>query len=118
VGVLRKGKVVRVKVPANFRLQARIDYLYFVLNELQRSFPKSPIDAMVDKATGYDVERVAQLREVAVDLKRQKARWNRVTGANLGTEMEDVILTATSAQTGVAQGIEKGKLCQSRCQSE
>ena len=83
-----------MKVPANFRLQARIDCLLWMLAELRRSFPESAIDVMVDKATGYDVERAAQIRDVAMDLKRQKARWNRVTGASVSTEMEDAIIAA------------------------
>lgn len=65
------------EIPRWLELQAEIDYRLFLLNELRREdVGLTPLDHLVDKATGYDEKRVAEAEEIIAEIKALKAEWD------------------------------------------
>lgn len=84
----------RSDVPRWLRLQEEIDYLYFTLGQIHRQGPKSPIEQMIDDASGFAAARKAEVREIVSHMKELKAEWSKETGEEASTQMEDEILAA------------------------
>lgn len=72
-------------VPRWLELQAEIDYRIFLLNEMRRELAAederlSPLDRMIDAATGLDEARLAEAEEIIAEIKALKAEWDALTG--------------------------------------
>jgi hypothetical protein len=91
-GALLDARQNKMEIPRWLELQQEIDYRYFLLSEIYKKLPKSPIDQMVDNASGYDTARKKEIREICQEMKELKAEWNKETGAAVSTDMEDQIL--------------------------
>lgn len=64
-------------IPRWLELQAEIDYRIFLLNEMRREDDRlTPLDRLVDEATGYDEKRRAEAEEIIAELKALKAEWD------------------------------------------
>lgn len=64
-------------VPRWLELQAEIDYRLFLLGEIQRYEDNlTPIDQMVDAATGHDQARHAEAGKIIAEIKTLKAEWD------------------------------------------
>jgi hypothetical protein len=73
------------EIPRWLELQAEIDYRIWLLNELRRDLAAederlSPLDRMIDDATGLDAKRLAEAEEIIAELKVLKAEWDALTG--------------------------------------
>ena len=65
------------EIPRWPELQAEIDYRLFLLNEMRREDEKlTPIDRLIDEATGHDAARLAEAEEIIAELKGLKAEWD------------------------------------------
>ena len=65
-------------------LQAEIDYRYFLLNEMRRELEAedqrlTPLDRLIDEATGHDEARLAEAEEIIAEIKTLKAEWDALT---------------------------------------
>jgi hypothetical protein len=72
-------------VPRWLQLQAEIDYRLFLLNEMRRENEGegarlTPLDRLIDHATGLDEARLAEAQEIIAELKALKAEWDALTG--------------------------------------
>ena len=68
-------------IPRWLELQAEIDYRYFLLNEMRRELAAedgrlTPLDRLIDEATGHDAARLAEAGEIIAEIKTLKAEWD------------------------------------------
>lgn len=64
-------------IPRWLELQAEIDYRIWLLNEMRRDGKQlTPLDRLIDEATGYDEKRLAEAREIIAEVKALKAEWD------------------------------------------
>ena len=68
-------------IPRWLELQAEIDYRIWLLNEMRRELEAedgrlSPIDRLIDAATGLDEARLAEAQEIIAEIKTLKAEWD------------------------------------------
>ena len=71
-------------IPRWLELQAEIDYRYFLLNEMRRELEAedgrlTPLERMIDEATGHDEARLAEAEEIIAEIKTLKAEWDALT---------------------------------------
>ncbi len=69
------------EIPRELELQAEIDYRIFLLNEMRRELEAedqrlTPLDRMIDEATGHDVARLAEAEEIIAEIKTPRAEWD------------------------------------------
>ena len=65
------------EVPRWLELQAEIDYRIWLLNEMRRDGKRlTPLDRLIDEATGYDEERLAEAKEIIAEIEALKAEWD------------------------------------------
>lgn len=74
-------------IPRWLELQAEIDYRIWLLNEMRREVESedgrlTPLDRLIDEATGYDEKRLAEAREIIAELKVLKAEWDVLNGGS------------------------------------
>ena len=74
-------------IPRWLEIQAEIDYRIFLLNEMRREVAAegerlSPLDRLIDEATGYDEKRLAEAREIIAEIEALKAEWDTLTGGD------------------------------------
>ena len=72
-------------IPRWLELQAEIDYRIFLLNEMRREVEAedkrlTPIDRLIDEATGHDEARLAEAGEIIAEIKTLKAEWDALAG--------------------------------------
>ena len=68
-------------IPRWLELQAEIDYRIFLLNEMRRQLDAederlTPLDRLIDEATGLDEARLAEAREIIAEIEALKAEWD------------------------------------------
>ena len=64
-------------IPRWLELQAEIDYRLFLLGEMRREDDRlSPLDRLIDEATGHDEARLAEAEEIMAEIKTLKAEWD------------------------------------------
>jgi hypothetical protein len=68
-------------VPRWFELKFEIDYRLWLLDEMRREVEAedkrlSPLDRMIDEATGLDKARLAEAEEIIAEIKTLKAEWD------------------------------------------
>ena len=71
-------------IPRWLELQAEIDYRYFLLNEMRRELEAedqrlTPLDRLIDEATGHDEARLAEAEEIIAEIKTLRAEWDALT---------------------------------------
>jgi hypothetical protein len=91
-------------IPRWLELQAEIDYRIFLLNEMRRELQAederlSPLDRLIDEATGLDEARLAEAEEIIAEIKVLKAEWDALASGE-----EDVQRST-------------GELCGCRCKN-
>lgn len=69
------------EIPRWLELQMEIDYRIFLLNEMRRELAAederlTPLDRMIDEATGHDAARLAEAEEIIAEIKKLKAEWD------------------------------------------
>ncbi len=74
------------EIPRWLELQAEIDYRLFLLNEMRREVAAederlSPLERMIDQATGLDAKRRAEAAAIIAELEALKAERDALTGA-------------------------------------
>jgi hypothetical protein len=84
------------KIPRRLELQAEIDYWYWMLDQHIKvaTKPLSPIERMVDQATGYEPEIPKEVRYVVAKIKKLRKEYDRLStpksNPTLNKRMEDV----------------------------
>jgi hypothetical protein len=69
--------VLMADIPRWLELQAEIDYRIFLLNEMRREDGRlTPLDRLIDEATGHDEMRLAEANEIIAEIKVLKAEWD------------------------------------------
>ena len=68
-------------IPRWLELQAEIDYRIWLLNEMRRELEAednrlTPLDRLIDEATGHDKARLAEAEEIIAEIKTLKAEWD------------------------------------------
>ena len=68
-------------IPRWLELQAEIDYRIFLLNEMRRELEAederlTPLDRLIDEATGHDEARLAEAEEIIAEIKTLRAEWD------------------------------------------
>jgi len=68
-------------IPRWLELQAEIDYRIFLLNEMRRQLEfedgrLTPLERLIDEATGHDEARLAEAEEIIAEIKALKAEWD------------------------------------------
>ena len=68
-------------IPRWLELAAEIDYRYFLLNEMRRELEAedgrlTPLERMIDEATGHDEARLAEAEAIIAEIKTLKAEWD------------------------------------------
>lgn len=68
-------------IPRWLELQAEIDYRIWLLNEMRSQVEAegkrlTPLDRLIDEATGHDEARLAEAEEIISEIKTLKAEWN------------------------------------------
>ena len=68
-------------IPRWLELQAEIDYRIWLLNEMRRELEAedrrlTPLDRLIDEATGHDEARLAEAEEIIAEIKTLKAEWD------------------------------------------
>lgn len=64
-------------IPRWLELQFEIDYRLFLLGEMQREDENlTPMDRLVDEATGHDKARLAEVEVIMGEIKTLKAEWD------------------------------------------
>ena len=64
-------------IPRWLQLQAEIDYRLFLLGEIRREDDRlTPMDRLIDEATGHDEARRAEAEEIMAEIKTLKAEWD------------------------------------------
>ena len=81
-------------IPRWLELQAEIDYRIFLLNEMRRQLEAeagrlTPLDRLIDEATGLDEARLAEAREIIAEIEVLKAEWDALAGESAATEGGD-----------------------------
>ena len=71
------------EIPRWLELQAEIDYRIFLLNEMRRQLEAeggrlTPLDRLIDEATGLDAARLADVKELIAEIEALKAEWDRL----------------------------------------
>jgi hypothetical protein len=71
-------------IPRWLELQAEIDYRYFLLNEMRRELEAederlTPLERMIDEATGHDKARLAEAEEIIAEIKTLRAESDAPT---------------------------------------
>ena len=71
-------------IPRWLELQAEIDYRIWLLNEMRREVEAederlSPLDRLIDEATGHDKARLAEAEEIIAEIKTLKAEWDALS---------------------------------------
>ena len=74
-------------IPRWLELQLEIDYRYFLLNEMRREVEAedkrlTPLDRLIDEATGLDKHRLAEAEEIIAEIKALKAEWDALEGGS------------------------------------
>ena len=74
-------------IPRWLELQAEIDYRIFLLNEMRREVEAedkrlTPIERLIDEATGHDAARLAEAGEIITELEVLKAEWDALTATS------------------------------------
>ena len=72
-------------IPRWLELQAEIDYRIWLLNEMRRELEAederlTPLDRLIDEATGHDEARLAEAEEIIAEIKTLKAEWDALDG--------------------------------------
>lgn len=72
-------------IPRWLELQVEIDYRIFLLNEMRRELEAederlTPLDRLIDDATGHDEARLAEAREIIAEIETLKAEWDALPG--------------------------------------
>jgi hypothetical protein len=72
-------------IPRWLQLSAEIDYRLFLLNEMRRQLEAedkrlTPLDRLIDEATGLDEGRLAEAREIIAEIEALKAEWDALAG--------------------------------------
>jgi len=68
-------------IPRWLELQAEIDYRLWLLGEIRREDERlSPLDRLIDQATGYDEKRLAEAESIMAEIKVLKAEWDALNG--------------------------------------
>ena len=86
-GTAPEGAAETAGIPRWLELLAEIDYRLFLLNELRRELDAedgrlTPLDRLIDQATGYDEKRLAEAGQLIAELKELKAEWDALTEAS------------------------------------
>jgi len=81
------GGAVVTDIPRWLELQAEIDYRIFLLNEMRREVETegerlTPLDRLIDEATGHDEARLAEAGEIIAEIKTLKAEWDALNGGS------------------------------------
>ena len=68
-------------IPRWLELQAEIDYRIWLLNEMRRQLEAederlTPLDRLIDNATGHDEARLAEAKVIIAEIKTLKAEWD------------------------------------------
>lgn len=68
-------------IPRWLELQAEIDYRIFLLKEMRRELESederlTPLDRLIDEATGHDKARLAEAEEIIAEIKTLRAEWD------------------------------------------
>lgn len=68
-------------IPRWLELQAEIDYRIFLLNEMRRELAAederlTPLDRMIDEATGHDEARLAEAKEIIAEIEALRAEFD------------------------------------------
>lgn len=68
-------------IPRWLELAAEIDYRIFLLNEMRRELEAederlTPLDRLIDEATGLDEARLAEAKEIIAEIEALKAEWD------------------------------------------
>lgn len=68
-------------IPRWLELQAEIDYRIWLLNEMRSQVEAegkrlTPLDRLIDEATGHDAARLAEAEEIISEIKELKAEWD------------------------------------------
>ena len=67
-------------IPRWLELQAEIDYRLFLLGQMRREDERlTPLDRLIDEATGHDEARLAEAEEIMAEIKTLKAEWDALT---------------------------------------
>ena len=71
-------------IPRWLELQAEIDYRIWLLNEMRRELEAedrrlTPLDRLIDEATGHDEARLAETEAIIAEIKTLKAEWDALT---------------------------------------
>jgi hypothetical protein len=72
-----------MEIPRWLELQVEIDYRIFLLNEMRRQLEAedgrlTPLDRLIDEATGLDEARLAEAGEIIAEIKTLRAEWDRL----------------------------------------
>jgi hypothetical protein len=67
-------------VPRWLLLQQEIDYRLWLLARLSNETPKSPLDQMIDRATGHDEMLAADAAELMAELRWLRAAFVEAAG--------------------------------------
>ena len=78
-------------IPRWLELAAEIDYRYFLLNEMRRQVEAederlTPLDRLIDEATGIDEARLAEAEEIVAEIKTLKAEWDALAEPEEGDD--------------------------------
>ena len=78
-------------IPRWLELQAEIDFRIFLLNEMRRELEAedarlTPLDRLIDEATGLDGVRLAEAREIIAEIGVLRAEWDSLTDGDGGRE--------------------------------
>lgn len=69
------------EIPRWLELQAEIDYRLFLLGEMQREDESlTPMDRLIDEATGHDKARLAEAKVIMGEIETLKAEWDALQG--------------------------------------
>ncbi len=68
------------EIPRWLELQAEIDSRRWLLDEMQREDERlTPLERMIDEATGHDKARLAEAEEIIAEIKTLRAEWDALT---------------------------------------
>jgi len=77
VPVMAKADWAGTGIPRWLELQAEIDYRLFLLGQMQAEDERlTPLDRLIDEATGHDEARLAEAEEIMAEIKTLKAEWD------------------------------------------
>lgn len=67
-----------------FEAYAKVDYCYYALQEMSKRLTatQSPLDRMIDNATGYSKAKYQEYKEETIELLEQVIKAKKVIGAN------------------------------------